>query len=105
MLGHQTDLGGSRLELRCLRDPGCEGSSGDRFLSAQESVVDVVHQGGHHNFFHRLECDGVDSASRDRAGVAARMFSAVADSSHMPLLRGGWDNDLDEACVHVIDQA
>jgi trehalose 6-phosphate synthase len=26
-------------------------------------------------------------------------------SSHTPLLRGGWDNDLDEACVHVIDQA
>jgi hypothetical protein len=27
------------------------------------------------------------------------------DSSHTPLLRGGWDNDLDEAGVHVIDQA
>src|SRR5262249_23964843 len=39
------------------------------------------------------------------AGVAARRFSAVADSSHTPLLRGGWDNDLDEAGVHVIDQA
>ena len=39
------------------------------------------------------------------AGTAARMFSAVADSSHTPLLRGGWDNDLDEAGVHVIDQA
>jgi hypothetical protein len=33
------------------------------------------------------------------------MFSAVADSSHTALLRGGWDHDLDEACVHVIDQA
>lgn len=29
----------------------------------------------------------------------------MADSSHTPLLRGGWDNNLDEACVHVIDQA
>jgi hypothetical protein len=33
------------------------------------------------------------------------MSSAEADSSHMPLLRGGWDNDLDKAGVDVIDQA
>ena len=29
----------------------------------------------------------------------------MADSSHLPLLGGGWDNDFDEAGVHVIDQA
>jgi hypothetical protein len=33
-LGHQTDLGGSGLQLQRLRDSGCEGSTGNPLLSA-----------------------------------------------------------------------
>jgi hypothetical protein len=36
---------------------------------------------------------------------AGALLRTAPDSSHTPLLRGGRDNDLDEACVHVIDQA
>jgi ATP-dependent DNA ligase len=37
--------------------------------------------------------------------IDGEMLSAVADASHIPLLRGGRDNDFDEACVYVINQA
>ncbi len=50
----------------CLRGTGCEESSADPLPPAQESVVDVVHQGGHHDLVYRLERDGADSTFKGR---------------------------------------
>jgi hypothetical protein len=66
VLGHQPDVGTSWLELGRLGGPGCERRSGDGVVAGEQGVVDVVDQRGDDDVVHRLQCDRVGRAARDR---------------------------------------